>query len=243
MIDALLLALALTEPTDMVSRPAEPPTELLELHVVRGDLILGRVDGRLASFRLAGVWVPTPSGHAATPHYMGDEARDRTADFVRYERLFIDLLDDPSAEQPWTVRIRSAGPESRDLSVVLAEAGYALCDERATPDPHHAQKVCSAEKRARRSLRGMHDGGFMPFSLAQRKQRSLGLVLWLPALLANRPGRAPGASRRSGYSSVRGGDAFFERPMVSTLHGSPVAAIRDWGREVGLPPDASSIGR
>jgi endonuclease YncB( thermonuclease family) len=236
MIRIVSLALWMTWSSMAVPGPA-PVGELLELRVVRGDLLVGRLGGEPVGLRLAGVWVPAPPAPGQEHHYRGAAARRFVEQTLLSQPVAIVPLAEPELQREVPVRVWVGGRGGRELAVLLAEAGLALLDRSSAVDDAQAQAVRAAERRARRAQVGMHDGGYQEFARTQAKHKDLGLLVWY--------------GRRGGEEdeATPEGDEGAEVPRVgwwvqprSAEHRTPIEAIRDHGAGLGLPPDGSRSG-
>jgi endonuclease YncB( thermonuclease family) len=212
------------------------------VEVIRGDALVGQLDGGRVVLELAGVWVPSPAGLRTSPQYRGDEARQYVVELLGREEVFVEALHPLRPGTVVPVRIVVGEENGQDLAVLLADAGLALCEPSSAVDPDQAQAICSAEKAARRGHRGIHDGGFQRFEWSQSQMVDLGEFHPQPRIpLTRASGRSyyPGAPL-GGQSTARG-EWWVLDPKPIT-HRTPIDAIRDWGAAMGLPRDASSWG-
>ena len=225
----LLMSLALT--SDSLS-----PRDLENLVVVRGDLLVADFRGESTTFKIAGIWAPSPPASATTAHYGGEEARDLVDAALKRRDARIELLERDRQHGSVPIRVFVGLAERQDLAVLLAEAGLALEDPASAADFEHASRIRQAERRARRGYRGIHDGGFLPHARAAARLKDLGVELRLRSLIS---------VSRSAYGSRHAaaeGTAFWTKPRT-WAHRTPIGSIRDYGASLGLPPDDSSPGR
>jgi endonuclease YncB( thermonuclease family) len=206
--------------------------ELVE--VLSGDVLVAQSAGERFILKLAGIWVPSPAGGATEPQYRGEEARRYVLDALAEQASIVTDARSSGPQGPLLVRVLVGGEGGEDLAVLLAEAGFGMCDRTGAADRAQGDAICSAERRARRERRGIHDGGFQQFEATKNWHIDVG-VLEVNPLLLN--------SRLAYYDGPVGGDVDAGRPpRADTIHRTPVEAIRDWGRSMGLPRDASRPG-
>lgn len=120
------------------------------------------------SWTLGGVWTPQPTTGRASGNYLGEEARDVVEEIL--------LTREVTVAERWAERgltmVRLAvrpreNPEATDadlevvdLAELLARGGLAMCDRPSAASREHGDRVCEAEREARRAQLGIHDGGF-----------------------------------------------------------------------------------
>ena len=216
------------------------PAEAYDLIEVRsGDVILVRHEGEILALKVAGVWVPPPSGVGVPVEYMGDEARQFVQELVFSEAVYVEELTPRNPQTHVVVaRIRVGEEGERDLSVILAESGLALTERSSAADEEQAQAIYQAEKAARKAQRGMHDGGLMDFRWSQKQEWDLGTQMVATSLLRTRGGEMSYSTLPPASSQPKSSDT-----SGRTLHGSAINAIRDWGSRMGLPRDSSHWGQ
>ena len=205
-----------------------------------GTLLVKDDEGREIHLELSGVWVPAPPSPGTKGDYLGEEARRAVEDLLMSRPAFIKEVTPPEPGQTTTieVRVRVGKHGEDDLAVLLAEAGYGLVNRSTTADPDHLEAIYRAERKARRSRRGMHDGGFESFA---RHSRGKVLDLGIGTLAAHSGPRRGGGLQRYLTQQVPGQQA--RAGGANGIHNSGVEAIHDWGSRMGLPPDSSSRGR
>jgi len=210
--------------------------------VLRGNVVLAKKDGQVLGLRLSGVWVPTPPGLGEEVQYRGAEARQFVIDAIDGQPLRIQPLGKVQPGKPLWVRIL-VGPEGegeRDLSVMLAEAGLALAERNRAASEEQGEAIYRAERKARATRRGMHDGGYATFmAKSGREEINFGLAVWLDAEGSG----GPTGTSRGGAAGGAGAGNWWVSESSYDIHNSAVDAIRDYGASMGLPPDHSSHGR
>lgn len=203
--------------------------------VIQGDLLLARVGNRQLLLEVAGVWVPAAKGVSNLEQYHGEDARNLTIRTLASGPVRIDYLASRSSDGLPQIRVRVGAEPARDLSVALAEAGFALADGPVPGQPELSAAITAAERRARRARAGLHDGGFRAFEANRPTLTDLGLRNYV---LASQRADRELAATGGGVES-----ASWDQPSEYRLHANPVSAIRDWGSSMGLPPDGSASGQ
>lgn len=209
------------------------------LHVVRGDLLLGNLEGERIAFQVSGVWVPSPPGLREQPEYRGAEARQFVAEILASQPVFLYALRPPEPGKVVRVRVLVGEEAGQDLAVLLAAAGLAMGDPLSAADREQAAAIRSAEREARRKYLGIHDGGFQTFERSRSQRVDLGVTVLYKSML----GRRLGASHPAHGVAAVGGKSWWLEPSTADFSRTPVQAIRDWGASLGLPRDDSALGR
>jgi endonuclease YncB( thermonuclease family) len=221
-----------------VTSASVPPQPLKVEKVVKADLLEFEGTAGEGPFRLAGLWAPAPPGFGRDEHYMGLAARQFVETVLSSAPAKVAVLP-ASGDGERRVRV-SLGPDDSDLAVKLARLGLAMCDRPSAANSRHADEICAAERLARRDRVGMHDGGFQVFARTNGTVVDLGTALWWESL-----GR--GTNRSSSKPSSRpmasGGKYHHTEWDTPAPMRSAITAIRDYGASMGLPRDASSLGR
>lgn len=157
--------------------------QLEALRAIRGDLLVGNLNGESVAFELAGVWAPTPPGLRDAPEYRGLDALGFTTAALTHSRIVVRAVGTRKAGEPIPVRVLVGENPQQDLSVMLVDAGLALAAPSAGVDEELVKAVRLAEGEARRAQRGLHDGGLQAFNWSRSTYRDLGIDLWSPNLL------------------------------------------------------------
>lgn len=215
------------------------------VEVIRGDALVGQVDGGRVVLEVVGVWVPSPGGPRVPAQYRGEEARQYVIELLERGEVFVEALHPLRPGSVVPVRIVIGEESAQDLAVLLADAGLALCEPSSAADPGQAEAICNAEKAARRGRRGIHDGGFQSFEWSQSQVVDFGEfrpLRRIPLTRASGRGYYPGGplAASGGQSTARGEWWLLDPKPIA--HRTPIQAIRDWGRDMDLPVDNSSPG-
>jgi endonuclease YncB( thermonuclease family) len=217
-------------------KPAPRGVEILS--VIRGDLIMARVNGRVTGLTLGGVWVPVPPGLGLPANYMGTEARDMVASRLRSEVLEVQPLAPMRRGAPLPVRIL-VGPDRFDLAVALARSGYATASPTSAASPEQAAAIREAETFARRSGRGMHDGGATRFAQTTGQEVDFGLTAWLSlGIGAQAEGTFDEGEERVPEERV---ETMVINPRPDFELEDPREALWTWGRQMGLGFDEAAV--
>jgi hypothetical protein len=211
--------------------------ELIEVR--SGNEIVVSHEGRRVTLVLAGVWVPDPPTAGYEGDYQGVEAREFVENLFYTEPIFIREVGPPErGERGETIRVRIRVGEDGDydLAVSLAHEGLGLFMEAPGVEEEYLEAIYRAERGARRAIRGMHDGGYEDY----RRSSDRSVVSFGVGVVGSQPGqrgyRAYGDSFGSDGGSASGGGS--DKPPVRSV----VRGIRDWGAQMGLPPDSSRPG-
>ena len=209
------------------------------VEVVSASKFVVTEQGKEALWTLAGVWTPRPADGFTVAEYQGDAAKEIVRYVLGSFRVEIDdgWIAKASGEQ--LVQLSVIVPNSEfqevdgrvDLAELLAREGMALCDRTSASSSEQADRICSAEREARRDRRGLHDGGYTNHAQNRLKTIDIG------QLSSEHLARVFSSSRETepGSSSPLG--------EQQELLGDPRELIRDYGASMGLPRDSSRAGQ
>ncbi|MBZ0113213.1 MAG: hypothetical protein K8J08_12170 [Thermoanaerobaculia bacterium] len=220
----------------------------VEVEVRSASVWSVEIENQFADWSVGGIWAPTPSRGESIGEYRADEARKAVQTLLSSHRVTVEsdwyespqrgttvrLTIDIPADESLLIPIETFEGGSVDFAVLLAWHGLALCDRTTAEDKSHADAICEAEREARRYARGMHDGGF-----AKHDRERLSLIDI--GQLGERQGGNVYA-RQAGDPVAPGGSWWTKTGNVRAISRTPTAAIRDYGRSMGLPRDSSSWG-